>query len=183
MPKITALQTAENLSGKVSNYVTGIRNYLEQQISIIEELHQQATKDMAATQARIKLVKELEKQANLDLTAAKARIELAEQSKIQFNQLMEQFSTITDQAQQAAMQIHNLNQEEQNKLQHRAELQSINRKIAAIKKKQKAEAEKKAQESAQVEIDKQIKELLEKQQRTRRASVLASVRAKHVSVE
>ena len=81
MPKITALQTAENLSGKVFNYVTGIRNYLEQQISIIEELHQQATKDMAATQARIKLVKELEKQANLDLTAAKARIELAEQSK------------------------------------------------------------------------------------------------------
>ena len=31
---------------------------------------------------------------------------------------MEQFSTITDQAQQAAMQRHNLNQEEQNKLQH-----------------------------------------------------------------
>ena len=159
MPKITALQTAENLSGMVSNYVTGVKSYLEQQLTMIEELQLQATKDLASAQARITL---------------------AEKSRHQFQELMEQFSTINSQAQQAAQQIQILNQEEQNKLQHKAEMQAINRKIAAIKKKQKAEAEKKAQETAQIEIDKQIQNLLQQQRSSRRASVMASVRAKYI---
>ena len=108
-----------------------------------------------------------------ELEKATLRHQTIETLLAQTYSLSEVVGSISTKATSSSTQMKALLLEEERKCQHKTDLMAINRRIAAIKREKTASAEKEATEEA----NKEIQELLYQQQKTRRASVMESVRS------